>query len=94
MSETIADETDKYARNGIAHITNDRDPIEQMDDPSNKKYNRQQMERCQCFGYKIIHDTCHSYVPHSDMCCALLLVKSYITTDSFLWKIFIMESSK
>ena len=40
MFETIADETNKYARNRIAHITNGRDPIEQIDDPSNRMYNR------------------------------------------------------
>ena len=40
MFETIADKTNKYARNKIAHITNGRDPIEQMDDPSDRRYNR------------------------------------------------------
>ena len=40
MFETIADETNKYARNRIAHITNGRDPIEQMDDPFKRRYNR------------------------------------------------------
>ena len=40
MFETIADETNKYARNRIADIANGRDPIEQLDDPSNKRYNR------------------------------------------------------
>ena len=40
MFETIADETNKYARNRIAHITNGRDPIQQMDGPSNRRYNR------------------------------------------------------
>ena len=40
MFETIADEINKYARNRIAHIANSRDPIEQMDDPSNRRYNR------------------------------------------------------
>ena len=40
MFETIADETNKYARNRIAHITNGRNPIEQMDNPSNRRYKR------------------------------------------------------
>ena len=40
MFETIADKTNRYVRNKIAHITNSRDPIEQMDDPSNRRYNR------------------------------------------------------
>ena len=40
MFETMADETNKYARNRIAHITNGRNFIEQMDDPSNRRYNR------------------------------------------------------
>ena len=37
MFETIADETNKYARNRIAHITNGRDATEQMVDPSNRR---------------------------------------------------------
>ena len=40
MFDTIADETNKYARDRIVHITNGRDPIEQIDDPSNARYNR------------------------------------------------------
>ena len=40
MFEAIADETNKYARNRIAHIIDGRDSIEQMDDPSNRRYNR------------------------------------------------------
>ena len=40
MFETIADKTNKYVRNKIGHITNGRDPTEQMDDPSNRRYNR------------------------------------------------------
>ena len=38
MFETIADETNKYAKNRIAYITNG--PTEQMNDPSNRRYNR------------------------------------------------------
>ena len=45
MFETIADETNKYARNRIAHITNGRDPTEQKDDPSNRRYNGLQNEK-------------------------------------------------
>ena len=39
MFKIIADKTNKCARNRIAHITNGRDPIKQMDDPSNRRYN-------------------------------------------------------
>ena len=40
MFETIADQTNSYAKNRISSITWGRDPIQQLDDPTNKKHNR------------------------------------------------------
>ena len=39
MFETIADQTNCYARNRISSITWGRDLIQQPDDPTNKKHN-------------------------------------------------------
>ena len=39
MFETIADQTNAYARNRISPITRGRDLIQQLDDPTNKKHN-------------------------------------------------------
>ena len=39
MFETIADETNQYARSQIRNFTQGRDPIQQMVHPHNKKYN-------------------------------------------------------
>ena len=39
MFETIADQTNAYARNRISSITWGRDLIQQLDDPTNKKHN-------------------------------------------------------
>ena len=39
MFETIADEMNAYARNRIFSIMHGRDPIQQLDDPTNKKHN-------------------------------------------------------
>ena len=39
MFETIADQTDAYARNRISSITQGRDLLQQLDDPTNKKHN-------------------------------------------------------
>ena len=39
MFETIADQTNDYARKRISSITHDRDPTQQLDDPTNKKHN-------------------------------------------------------
>ena len=40
MFETIADQTNAYARNRISSIMWGRDPIQQLDYPTNKKHNR------------------------------------------------------
>ena len=39
MFETIADQTNAYARNRISSITHGRDLIQQLDDPTKKKHN-------------------------------------------------------
>ena len=39
MFETMADQTNAYARNRISSITQGRDLIQQLDDPTNKKHN-------------------------------------------------------
>ena len=39
MFETIADQTNAYARNKISSITCGRDLIQQLNDPTNKKHN-------------------------------------------------------
>ena len=40
MFETIADQTNSYARNRISSIMQGRDPIQQLDGLTNKKHNR------------------------------------------------------
>ena len=39
MFKTIADQTNAYVRNRISSITHGRNPIQQLDDPTNKKHN-------------------------------------------------------